>query len=71
MLVLAICGSGVAGNAHEHGHQHEEQIPLHEKEYVQDSPEELERKWSFEVSMRKRVSFCLFRGGGNPSGISS
>ena len=40
---------GVHG--HEHGHQHEEkQIPLHEQEYIQDSAEELERKWSFEVS---------------------
>jgi hypothetical protein len=63
VLVLTICGSGVAGNAHEHGHHHEEQIPLHEREYVQDSPEELERKWTFEVSTRKAVSFVLFRGG--------
>lgn len=43
---------GVAG--HGHGHHGEEieggkEIPLHEREWVRDSAEELERKWGFEV----------------------
>jgi len=47
-LFLALCGV-VAGHDH-HEHHHGEEIPLHEGEWVKDSPEELERKWSFEVS---------------------
>jgi len=44
--ILALCGV-VAGHAHhEHG---EREVPLHKREFVQDSAEELERKWSFEV----------------------
>jgi hypothetical protein len=35
---------------HGHGHGHAEETPLHEREWVKDSKEELERKWSFEVS---------------------
>lgn len=47
----AVCGVMVAGHQH-HGHEAETQIPLHEQEYVQDSAEELERKWSFEVRLK-------------------
>ena len=32
------------------GHEEHGEVPLHERPFVQDSPEELERKWSFEVS---------------------
>lgn len=39
--------SGVTAHSH---HDVEKEVPLHEREYSQDSPEELERKWSFEVS---------------------
>ena len=48
---LALLGcSVVAGHQHlEHEADREKQVPLHEQEYFQDSPEELERKWSFEV----------------------
>lgn len=50
-LVLGslIVGCGVVAGHQKHGHGRK-QIPLHEQEYVQDSVEELERKWSFEVS---------------------
>jgi agmatinase len=46
------------------GHQHgsgngEKQVPLHEQEYVQDPVEELERKWSFEVSCDVLVGFAV------------
>ena len=45
---------GVLG--HEHGHVHEEEeVPLHERVWSQESVEELERKWSFEV-----CSFVLY-----------
>ena len=55
LFVALLLGYGVeVAGGHEHYHEHGggrgEQIPLHEREYVQDSPEELERKWSFEVS---------------------
>lgn len=43
--------SGVTAHSH-HNHDGEKEVPLHEREYSQDSPEELERKWSFEVSLR-------------------
>lgn len=52
-LLLATAGiCGVVGvHGHEHGHHHDEkEIPLHEQEYIQDNPEELERKWGFEVT---------------------
>jgi hypothetical protein len=44
------------------GHQHQEgkQVPLHEQEYVQDPVEELERKWSFEVSYDIFLLFSMF-----------
>ncbi|TVY90785.1 Guanidinobutyrase, partial [Lachnellula willkommii] len=45
-LGWAVCGVV----AHQHGD--EAQVPLHEQEFVQDSAEELERKWSFEVGLR-------------------
>jgi hypothetical protein len=44
LLLAALCGVVVG-----HGGG-ETQIPLHEREFVQGSEEELERKWSFEVS---------------------
>ena len=44
LLAAGICGT-VVGQSH-HG---EGQVPLHEQEFLQDSSEELERKWSFEV----------------------
>lgn len=49
LLMAGICGVVVGHGIHE-----EKQVPLHEQEFVQDSEEELERKWSFEVS-------CVFR----------
>jgi hypothetical protein len=49
LLAAGICG--VVGHTH-HGETGEaKQVPLHEQEFVQDTPEELERKWSFEVSL--------------------
>ena len=52
---LAWLGCGVV-EAFEHEHQHEHgghegQVPLREQGFTQDSKEELERKWSFEVSL--------------------
>lgn len=55
-LGLALCGAVKAhsGGVHVHDHEREGEgafeSPLHEREWVKDSPEELERKWSFEVS---------------------
>lgn len=43
--------SGVTAHSH-HAEDGEKEVPLHEREYSQDSPEELERKWSFEVSLK-------------------
>jgi hypothetical protein len=45
----AVCGV-VEGHQHHHGE--EAQVPLHEQEFVQDSADELERKWSFEVRLK-------------------
>lgn len=47
---LAIAGLCGVALAHDH-HQHitEPEVPLHEREFVQDSEEELARKWGFEV----------------------
>jgi hypothetical protein len=50
-LATSVCG--VAEHSH-HGESEAEtegqkQVPLLETEFVQDGPEELERKWSFEV----------------------
>ena len=52
--VLAACVVVGLVNGHGHGHHHgadgeEGEVPLHERAFVQDSVEELERKWSFEV----------------------
>jgi len=42
-----------------HGHEHEEkQVPLHEQEFVQDTLEELERKWTFEWGFSGVNSFA-------------
>jgi hypothetical protein len=48
LLAAGICG--VVGHSG-HGEEGESQVPLHEQEFVQDSFEELERKWSFEVCL--------------------
>ena len=45
LLTTGICGVVVG-----HEINREKQVPLHEQEFVQDSKEELERKWAFEVS---------------------
>ena len=45
--ILALCRV-VAGHAGHHL-ETDEELPLHERPFVQDSPEELQRKWSFEV----------------------
>lgn len=47
--ILPLCWV-VAGHAG-HYHEHEEELPLHKRPFVQDSPEELLRKWSFEVCL--------------------
>ncbi|KAL2064421.1 hypothetical protein VTL71DRAFT_4915 [Oculimacula yallundae] len=45
-LSLGGVGSVVA---HSHSHEHaESEVPLHEREFVKESMEELERKWGFE-----------------------
>jgi hypothetical protein len=43
--------SGVTSHSHSDHHNPTDQIPLHEQAYTQDSNEELERKWGFEVSI--------------------
>jgi hypothetical protein len=49
--VAALIGAAkVAGHAGHHGHGEDRQVPLHERKWEQDSEEELQRKWSFEVS---------------------
>jgi hypothetical protein len=48
LLASAICG--IAAHSHHGETGGANQTPLHEQEFVQDGPEELERKWSFEVS---------------------
>jgi agmatinase len=53
-VFLGFCGVVVG-----HSHHHQDggkQVPLHEQEFVQDGPEELERKWSFEVSLSLEFS---------------
>ena len=47
-FVAFICGV-VGHSRHDHGERDGRQVPLHEQEFVQDSSEILERKWSFEV----------------------
>ena len=55
VLGVLIVGCEVVAGHQSHGHVGK-QIPLHEQEYVQDPIEELERKWSFEVSS---VLYCI------------
>jgi hypothetical protein len=59
-LVPWMAGCGVVAG-HQHGHHGGadggKHVPLHEREYIQDPVEELERKWSFEV--RCVFSACL------------
>jgi hypothetical protein len=52
LAVVLVCRV-VEGHEHGPGHHHAEEaeVPLHEQPFVQDSAEELERKWSFEVSL--------------------
>lgn len=46
----AVLGAGLVGvSGHAHAADGEQEVPLHERPFVQDSVEELERKWSFEV----------------------
>lgn len=49
--LAGLCGVISLASAHDYLHKHVEhsEIPLHEQDFVQDSTEELERKWSFEV----------------------
>jgi hypothetical protein len=56
-LGALIVGRGVVTGHQNHGHGGK-QIPLHEQEYVQDPVEELERKWSFEVSSILSTVLC-------------
>jgi hypothetical protein len=58
LLGFLIVGCGVVAGHQDHLHR-EKQIPLHEQEYVQDTAEELERKWSFEVSCLALI-FTIF-----------
>ncbi|CZT51674.1 related to agmatinase [Rhynchosporium secalis] len=57
-LVVAFYGVGsvVAQGHHEHAAQ--SQTPLHEREFVKDSAEELERKWGFEWGFNGVNSFA-------------
>ena len=56
LLLAGICGVVVG---HEALHGEGKQIPLYEQEFVQDSPEKLERKWSFEVSLSFQLNSGL------------
>jgi hypothetical protein len=61
-LLLLACRTGsVLGHGGNEDERSEIEIPLHEREWVQDSAEELERKWSFEVS---HVTFLLCNSDG-------
>jgi len=52
LLFAAGLGLGLVSGHEPHHHGSEEKdIPLHEREFVKDSAEELERKWGFEVSL--------------------
>ena len=61
VLGALIVGCGVVTGHQSHGHGGK-QIPLHEQEYVQDPVEELERKWSFEVSSVLSTVLCDRKG---------
>lgn len=49
-LFLGFCGVVVVGHSR-HLQDAGTQVPLLEQAFVQDGPEELERKWSFEVGL--------------------
>lgn len=61
ICVLALVGCGVVSGHQDHHEEGEgeNQVPLHEREYIQDSPEELERKWSFEVCFHFSFGFVV------------
>jgi hypothetical protein len=61
VLGALIVGCGVVAGHQNHAHGGK-QIPLHEQEYVQDPVEELERKWSFEVSSILSTALCDRKG---------
>jgi hypothetical protein len=65
VLGALIVGCGVVTGHQNHGHGGK-QIPLHEQEYVQDPVEELERKWSFEVSSILSTALCDRKGRTEP-----
>ncbi|KAH8769773.1 arginase family-domain-containing protein [Hyaloscypha finlandica] len=60
-LVPWMAGCGVVAG-HQHGHHGGadggKHVPLHEREYIQDPVEELERKWSFEWGFSGVNSFA-------------
>lgn len=65
-LILTVCGVVVVGHA-DHDHGDGKEIPLHEREWVKDGAEELERRWGFEVSVFLWICFawvCSSEGGG-------
>lgn len=47
-LLALFCGAVVGHGSH--GQEPVGEVPLHEQAFVQDTPEELEKKWGFEVS---------------------
>lgn len=56
--LLLWLGCGVVGHERDVGEKGEGgQIPVYEKEYIQDTVEELERKWSFEVCFLPVILF--------------
>ncbi|CAG8974124.1 hypothetical protein HYALB_00002760 [Hymenoscyphus albidus] len=60
-LSSPICGAligGVIGGVTAHSYEGDKEVPLHEREYNQDSREELERKWSFEWGFSGVNSFA-------------
>ncbi len=74
IAVLALWGMGggvVNGHVHAHGDEGVDEVPLHERPFVKDSVEELERKWSFEVGLFFFfVGFaCFFFGGLRYGGV--
>lgn len=73
LVGLLLCGVRAAlahEDLHQHQHQHQdvekekEEVvmpPLHEQEFRQDSNEELERKWGFEVCVWSVLMlFCQY-----------
>ena len=72
LLTAGICGLA-AGYSHHGGEGEALQLPLHERPFVQDSEEELERKWSFEVSLSVSLSlfFCVGEASSSEGWLSS